>query len=224
MAAATPTESRLAGAGTTDRGATSRTGVRTVAASRTPRDARSARTARVATWVAAALSTGSVPLHAWMLVSHAHGPALTVLMAAMALWCCWCGIRAVRSIRVPGSAAGAPGPGAASLRHLWIMAQAMALLHVALLTGFPDSGAHRHGGEPAGVAPASGLGAPAGAPGAGATTQAGFGGVAEPLLWVVVLELAVCFACAVALRAGRLDATTALSTATSPAQPARGHT
>ncbi|MEW1980724.1 hypothetical protein AB0333_07320 [Citricoccus sp. NPDC079358] len=191
----------------------------------------------MATWVAAALATGSVPLHAWMLVSHAHGPALTVLMAVMALWCWWCGVRAVRAIRVPGLPAGAPGPGGASLRHLWIMAQAMALLHVALLTGFPGSGAHLHGGEPPGVVPASGLGAPAGvvpasglgapagvAPGSGPATQAGFGGVAEPLLWVVVLELAVCFACAVALRAGRLDATTTLSTATPPAQPACGHT
>ncbi|GAA1124647.1 hypothetical protein [Citricoccus alkalitolerans] len=169
--------------------------------------------------MAAALATGSVPLHAWMLISHAHGPVLTVLMAATALWCWWCGVRAVRAVRAvrdPGSPGGAP---VAPLRHLWIMAQAMALVHVALLTGFPGTGGHRHAGAPAGVGPWSGSGSQA-----GSGTQVTLDGVAEPLLWVVVLELGVCFACAVALRAGRRGIQSALSTAAPPTQPAGGHT
>ncbi|NUL44531.1 hypothetical protein F7P69_04885 [Cellulosimicrobium funkei] len=179
-----------------------------------PRLAGGAGTARAATWVAAALATGSLPLHAWMLIAHAHGPILTVLMAAMTLWCWWCAVRAVRASRDPGFSGGTPGDGVAPLRHLWIMAQAMTLIHVALLTGFPGTGGHRHAGGPAGVAPGSGSGSPA-----GTGTQTSLGGMAEPLLWVVVLELAVCFACAVALRAGRSGTQSALAAAAPPPQP-----
>lgn len=130
----------------------------------------------VAAWLAITLAIGSVPLHGWMLIAHPHGITLTALMGAMALWCLWCAVGAVRPLfrgRFP-----APSP----VRHLWAMASAMALLHVVLVTGFPAGGHHHsagtaHGGTQLGPVSGAGL-----------------------MLAVVVLELAICFACAVALR------------------------
>lgn len=136
-----------------------------------------------ATWAAVGLVTASLPLHAAMLLGHGHGVVLTGVMAAMVLWCLRCALGLVRP--APGSAA-CP---ARSLRHLWAMALAMVLLHVVLLTGFPWSrGGHHHGGAASAVA----SGATAG-PDAGAVL----------MLAVVGVELAICFACAVGLRAAR---------------------
>ncbi len=141
------------------------------------------RAASGATWAAVGLVTASLPLHAAMLLGHGHGVVLTGVMAAMVLWCLRCALSLVRP--APGSAA-CP---ARSLRHLWAMALAMVLLHVVLLTGFPWSrGGHHHGGAASAVA----SGATAG-PDAGAVL----------MLAVVGVELAICFACAVGLRAAR---------------------
>lgn len=131
---------------------------------------------RVAAWFAAGLAAVSVPLHGWMLVEHSHGVVLTVLMAAMTLGCLGCAVGVVRRVRTAGP--GTACPRTRALRHLWVMAAAMALLHVALLTGFPG-GAHQHGSEPASTAVVAGAGL---------------------MLAIVALEVVVCFACAVALR------------------------
>lgn len=129
-----------------------------------------------ASWAAVGLATASVPLHAWMLLSHGHGAALTGLMAALALWCLWCAAGVGRALLAPPRAVSAERP----LRHLWVMAAVMAGLHLVLLTGVP--GHHTHAAGPVDAGPASGGGA--------------------LMLGVLVLELAVCFACALALRTG----------------------
>ncbi|MFC7401318.1 hypothetical protein [Citricoccus sp. GCM10030269] len=148
------------------------------------------RTARGATGLAVALTAGSVPLHAWMLTTHSHSPVLTALMTVMVLWCMWCAVGVIRSA----------GPGSrTALRHLWVMAVAMIALHVVLLTGpltgllagQPDAGGHHHAPGPAAVGPAVGA----------ATSDTAGTAVTGLMLTVVALELAVCFACAVALRA-----------------------
>lgn len=131
--------------------------------------------ARPATLVAAGLATASVPLHAWMLAAHSHGGVLSLLMGAMALWCLWCVVDAVRS---------ATCIRAGAVRHLGVMAAAMTVLHVALFIGFPGIGAHGHHGATA------------------AGSEARLSSGAGLMLAVVVLELVVCFACAVALRPG----------------------
>jgi hypothetical protein len=145
------------------------------------------RAGRTATWLAALLAAASLPLHAWMLADHPHGLLLTALMAAMALGCLWCAVNAVRSLAFPAVAPAARPPCSrgSSVRHLWAMALSMALLHVALLTGFPVSpGAHHHGSAATGGHLAAGV-------------ETG-----TPLMLVIIaLELAVCFACAAALRA-----------------------
>lgn len=153
-------------------------------------------TSSAATGLAVGLVAASLPLHALMLLDHAHGPVLSGLMAAMVLWCLWCAAGVVRVALRPGRA-GVPGASpatgrghAAPLRHLWAMALAMAMLHVVLLTGFPFStGGHHHGGSVAGAA----SGGAAVGPDAGAGL----------MLAVVGVELAICFACSVALRFGR---------------------
>lgn len=124
--------------------------------------------------LAALLTFCSVPLHAWMLLTHNHGPVLTALLSAMAAWCLWCALSAVRSLNRPRPAA---------LWHMRTMAGAMALLHLVLLTGFPGSAAHHHGGN--------------GGTGAWAGIDTGTG----LMLAIVALELAICCACTVALRA-----------------------
>ncbi|QCU77043.1 hypothetical protein E7744_01495 [Citricoccus sp. SGAir0253] len=140
-----------------------------------------------ATSAAVGLVAASVPLHAAMLAGHGHGPVLTTVMAAMVLWCLWCAAGTARAILRPAAGV-TPACHGRSLRHLWAMALAMVMLHVVLLTGFPFfPGGHRHGGASAAVS------------GTAAGPDAG-GGL---MLAVVGLELAVCFACAVALRAGR---------------------
>lgn len=156
------------------------------------------------TWVASGLAAASVPLHGWMLAAHDHGTALSLAMGAMVLWCLWCAVGAVRR-GAPGAGAvregaghhrtGRPCPRVRSLRHLWVMAGVMALVHVALLTGVlgGDHGAHgAHAAHGTGAAPATDAAA-----GAGVGTGSGTG----LMLAIVALELAVCFACAGALRA-----------------------
>jgi hypothetical protein len=161
------------------------------------------RGARVAATLAAVLALASLPLHAWMLLDHPHGVPLTALMVAMALACLWCAVGALRSLAARAAPPASAGPRArgtglpcrreAPLRHLWGMSVAMALLHVALLTGFPlVAGAHHHGGSAAGAAITAD-----GVPGVGTGPTL--------MLLALVLELAVCFACASAVRARRPD-------------------
>lgn len=150
-----------------------------------------------ATLVAAGLAAASVPLHGWMLVAHSHGVVLSLLMGAMALWCLWCAVGAVR--RGDTRTAGTACHRIRALRHLWVMAGAMALLHVVLLTGVLGGGGH-HGahGAGAGTAPS----APTG-PTASAVVEPGAGAGTALMLAIVALEVAVCFACALALRTRR---------------------
>ncbi|MGD6980313.1 MULTISPECIES: hypothetical protein [Citricoccus] len=150
-----------------------------------------------ATLAAAGLAAASVPLHGWMLVAHSHGVVLSLLMGAMALWCLWCAVGAVR--RGDTRTAVTACHRIRALRHLWVMAGTMALLHVVLLTGALGGGGH-HGahGAGAGTAPSATTGLTASAvvePGAGAGTSL--------MLAIVALEVAVCFACALALRTRR---------------------
>jgi hypothetical protein len=155
------------------------------------------RLARAATLVAASLAMASVPLHGWMLVTHSHGVVLSLLMGAMALWCLWCAVGAVRRGDVP--AAGTGCPRVRALRHLWVMAGAMALLHVVLLTGGLGGGHGAHGAE-AGIA----TGSTATSTTASTTVlEAGAGAGTSLMLAIVALEVAVCFACATALRTRR---------------------
>lgn len=167
------------------------------------------------TWVASGLAAASVPLHGWMLAAHDHGIALSVAMGAMALWCLWCAVGAVRR-GAPDGRAGCgvqrgvqrgtvgrasmvrPCPRVRSLRHLWVMAGVMALLHVALLTGAPGGGHGAHGTPSTHNAHATHGAAPVQA--AEAAAGAGAGSGTGLMLAIVVLELAVCFACAGALR------------------------
>lgn len=135
--------------------------------------------------VAAGLAVASLPLHAWMLLAHAHGVVPTSLMAAMTLWCLGCAVGVVRAPAGPGRAA--PCSRTRSLRHLWAMGAVMALLHVGLLTDWLGLGGGHAGHAMHGAATGTGAGA----------------GVSEGtslMLAVVVLEVAICFACAVALR------------------------
>jgi hypothetical protein len=128
-----------------------------------------------------------------MLAAHSHGVLLTVLMGAMALWCLWCAVGVVRGMG--GRRSGAVRARCArtrSLRHLWVMAGAMALLHVALLTGAVGGGGH-HAAHGTGIS--HGMTADA-----AATVGAGVGPGTGLTLAIVVLEVAVCFACAAALR------------------------
>ncbi|MDI3330178.1 MAG: hypothetical protein QJR09_05495 [Micrococcus sp.] len=138
----------------------------------------------------------SVPLHAWMLLEHSHGIVLTVVMSAMVLWCLQCALGVLRRVAVR------PATGCTrtrALRHLWVMAGVMAALHVALLTGIPSGGGGHHGTHGAGdglavdAAPAVASASPVGS-GLGLDTGAPL------MLAIVTLEVAVCFACAVALR------------------------
>lgn len=151
-----------------------------------------------AAWAAALLALASAPLHAVMLFSHPHSVVLTGLMTAMVLWCLGCALGVLRGLLGPGTLTGGhPARRASgcqdtrSLRHLWSMAVAMALLHVWLLTGFPVA-AHHHG-----ASAASGTEG-----GATASTAAGplIDTGAGLMLAVIAVELAVCFACALALR------------------------
>lgn len=135
--------------------------------------------------LAALLAIGSIPLHAWMLVSHPHGAITALLMGAMTLWCGWCAVGVLRS-RAP-----APAP-ARAVRHLWAMALAMTLLHTVLLTGFPVGTGAPHHGSAGGAGPAHAV-----------SHTAGAGAGAGLMLAVLAVELAICFACAVALRADR---------------------
>jgi hypothetical protein len=154
---------------------------------------RPATEAAAAGLAAAGLAAASVPLHGWMLAIQSHGVVLTALMAAMALWCLWCAVGVVRGMG--GRRSGAFRARCArtrSLRHLWVMAGAMALLHVALLTGLLSGGGH-HAAH--GTAMSHGMTAEA-----AATTGAGVGPGAGLTLAIVVLEVAVCFACAAAVR------------------------
>ncbi|HRO94504.1 MAG TPA: hypothetical protein PLJ28_11345 [Citricoccus sp.] len=149
-----------------------------------------------ATLVAAGLAAASVPLHGWMLVAHSHGVVLSLLMGAMALWCLWCAVGAVR--RGDTRTAGTACHRIRALRHLWVMAGVMALLHVVLLTGALGGGHHGAHGAGAGTATPATTGFTATAvvePGAGAGTSL--------MLAIVALEVAVCFACALALRTRR---------------------
>lgn len=123
-----------------------------------------------ANWVAALLAIASAPLHAWMLFEHSHGALITFLMATMAAWCLWC---AVGAIRPPADTR------TRSLRHLWSMAIVMALMHIALLTGFPVSAGTHHHGDELNIKVNTGAGL---------------------MVAIIVIELTICFACAVALR------------------------
>jgi hypothetical protein len=146
--------------------------------------------------VAAGLATASVPLHIWMLAAHSHGLLLALLMGAMTLWCLWCAAGTVR--RVDARPRGTACPRTRALRHLWLMAGVMALLHVVLLTGVLGGGGH-HAGHGAGVGTAASsttsfttVSAAVVEPGADAGTSL--------MLAIIAVEVAVCFACALALR------------------------
>lgn len=145
------------------------------------------RLARAAALVAAGLATASVPLHIWMLAAHSHGLVLSLLMGAMTLWCLWCAAGTVR--RVDARPRGTACPRTRALRHLWLMAGVMALLHVVLLTGVLGGGGHAGHGAGAGVVASS---TTALEPGGGTGTSL--------MLAIIVVEVAVCFACAMALR------------------------
>lgn len=127
---------------------------------------------------AGAVSTAG---HVWMLLAHAHGTGLTVVMALMTLWCAVCTVELW--IR----------PSPHCLRRLCLMSLAMVFTHAVLVAGVPGVGiiggiggtsghTHHAGGSP------------------GALSLAPSTDHASGMLALIAVELAVALTAGFALR------------------------